>query len=82
MRLVIAAVLAAATAAAPARAVEKAKAIEVRDRINKAWDAQVEKIRQVQIEARCKSEAKKKYLAFRFKKRRAFVRDCIEQARQ
>ena len=81
MRLALAVLLVAAVAVAPASAVDKAKVLEVRERINKAWDVRIEKIRIKQIESKCKAEAKKKYFAIRFKKRRAFVRDCIEQAR-
>jgi hypothetical protein len=51
------------------------------DKVNKAWDAQIEKIRGAQIAAKCKADAKKQYSAIHFKKRRLFVKNCIEQAR-
>jgi hypothetical protein len=50
------------------------------DKVNKVWDAQVERIRGAQIAAKCKADAKKQYSAVHFKKRRAFVKYCIEQA--
>jgi hypothetical protein len=80
MRAVIAALL-FVVSVAPASAVENSKTVAVRERINKAWDVRIEKIRNKQIEAKCRTEAKKKHYAIRFNKRRAFVRDCIEQAR-
>jgi hypothetical protein len=51
------------------------------DKVNKVWDAQIEKIRGAQIAAKCKADAKKQYSAIHFKKRRMFVKNCIEQAR-
>ena len=51
------------------------------DRVNKVWDAQIEKMRGAQIAAKCKAEAKKQYSAIHFKKRRMFVTKCIEQSR-
>jgi hypothetical protein len=50
------------------------------NRINKVWDGQVERIRRIHVEAGCKAEAKKQYSAIRFRKRRAFVQDCIDKA--
>jgi hypothetical protein len=86
MRLACAFLIAIA-AALPAgaqdmRNYEPRKADQVRDRINKAWDARLERMRASQIEAECKAKAKKQYWAIRFNKRRAFVQDCIEQARR
>jgi ABC-type sulfate transport system substrate-binding protein len=52
------------------------------DRVNKVWDAQIEKMRGAQIAAKCKAEAKKQYSAIHFKKRRMFVTKCIEQSRR
>ena len=51
------------------------------DRVNKVWDAQIEKMRGAQIAAKCKAEAKNQYSAIHFRKRRMFVTKCIEQAR-
>jgi hypothetical protein len=51
------------------------------DRVNKGWDAQIERLRGAQIAAKCKADAKKKYSAIHFKKRRMFVTNCIEQGR-
>ena len=51
------------------------------ERINKVWDAQIERMRGAQIAAKCKADAKKQYSAIHFKKRRLFVQNCIEQAR-
>ena len=51
------------------------------DRVNKGWDAQIERMRGAQNAAKCKADAKKQYSAIHFKKRRAFVKNCIEQAR-
>jgi hypothetical protein len=50
------------------------------DRVNKIWDAQIEKIRGAQIAAKCKADAKKQYSAIHFKKRRIFLQNCIAQA--
>jgi hypothetical protein len=81
MRFIFA-VLFVVAAAAPAGAMDKSKAADVRNRINKAWDERLDKIWLARTQAACRAEAKKKYWAIRFKKRRAFVRDCIEQARR
>jgi|1185.fasta_scaffold67141_2 hypothetical protein len=54
---------------------------EKMDKVNKVWDAQVERLRSAQIAAKCKVEAKKQYSAIHFKKRRLFVKNCIEQGR-
>ena len=51
------------------------------DKVNKVWDAQIERMRGAQIAAKCKADAKKQYSAIHFKKRRIFVKNCIEQAR-
>ena len=50
------------------------------NKINKVWDAQIERIRRIQIEAGCKVEAKKQYSAIRFRKRRLFVENCMDKA--
>jgi hypothetical protein len=81
MRLIFA-VLFVVAAAAPAGAMDKSKAAEVRERINKAWDQRLDKMWLARTQAACKAEARKKYSAIRFNKRRAFVQDCIEQARR
>jgi hypothetical protein len=78
MRLALAVLLVVASASAAAA--ESAKVSVARERINKAWDERIEKIQNARIEAGCKAEAKKTYTAVHFRKRRAFVRDCIEQA--
>ena len=81
MRLLLAAVSAIVAAATPAGAQNAAKKSEqVRERVNKAWDAQLEKMREAQINSRCKADAKKQYWAIRFNKRRMYVEDCIAQA--
>jgi Tfp pilus assembly protein PilV len=79
MRFILA-VLFVVAAAAQADAMDQSKAAEVRDRINKAWDERLDKMWLARTQAACKAEAKKKYSAIRFRKRRAFVKDCIEQA--
>ena len=85
MRLALAVLLVVATVA-PIRAQENPKSsAEVRrermDKVNKVWDAQIERMRDAQIAAKCKADAKKQYSAIHFKKRRLFVQNCIEQAR-
>ena len=55
--------------------------ILLRERFNKGWDVQIENS-QARTEARCRAEAKKRYSAIRFKKRRLFVEQCIAQARR
>jgi hypothetical protein len=80
------AVLFVVAAIVPIRAEENPKSsADVRreriDRVNKVWDAQIERIRGAQIAAKCKAEAKKQYSAIHFKKRRVFVKNCIEQGR-
>ena len=81
MRFLLAVLLVVATAA-PASAADKSKAAEVRERINKAWDERLDKMWLARTQAACKAEAKKKYWAIRFRKRGAFVKDCIAQARR
>ena len=51
------------------------------DRVNRVWDARIERMRGAQITAKCKADAKKQYSAIHFRKRRMFVIKCIEQAR-
>ena len=85
MRLALA-VLIVIAAVVPIEAQENSKSSadlrrERIDRVNKVWDAQIEKMRGAQIAAKCKAEAKKQYSAIHFKKRRMFVTKCIEQAR-
>jgi hypothetical protein len=80
------AVLLVVAAVAPINAQESPKsAAEVRreriDKVNKVWDAQIDRMRSAQIAAKCKADAKKQYSAIHFKKRRMFVKNCIEQAR-
>jgi hypothetical protein len=76
------AILFVVAAAAPASATDKSKAAEVPERINKAWDERLDKMQLARTQAACKAEAKKKYSAIHFRKRRAFVQDCVEQARR
>jgi hypothetical protein len=80
----ILAVLFVVVAALPAGAVDQPKSTSEprRDRINKVWDAQLEKIRNRQIAAGCKAEAKKRYSAIHFKKRRMFAERCIDEAQR
>ena len=59
-------ILLALVGAPPAYAVEKPKSYET------IWYER--------IEAGCKSDAKKYYSALQFKKRRAFVKHCIDRA--
>ena len=85
MRLALA-VLFVVAAVAPIEAQENPKSsADVRgeriDRVNKVWDAQIERMRAAQIATKCKADAKKEYSAIHFKKRRAFVKNCIEQGR-
>jgi hypothetical protein len=82
MRLVLAATLLLAAIAIPAGAQNAPKkADQTRERVNKAWDAQLERIRNAQIASKCKVEAKKQYWAIRFNKRRIYEQDCLAQAR-
>ena len=82
MRLVLAATLLLVAVAIPAGAQNAPKkADQVRDRINKVWDAQLERIRNAQIASKCKAEAKKQYWAIRFNKRRMYEEECVAQAR-
>jgi hypothetical protein len=81
MRFVLAAMLLLAAVAIPADAQNApTKTDRSRDRINKAWDAQLERIRNAQIASKCKAEAKKQYWAIRFNKRRMYEQDCVAQA--
>jgi predicted ATPase with chaperone activity len=81
MRFVLA-TLALAAVIVPANAQNAPKkADQVRERVNKAWDAQLERIRNAQIASKCKAEAKKQYWAIRFNKRRMYEQDCAAQAR-
>lgn len=80
MRLVLATLLFAAVAVPAGAQDTPRKPDQVRERINKAWDARLEKIRDMQIESKCKAESKKQYSAIHFRKRRAFVQDCIAEA--
>jgi hypothetical protein len=77
----ILAILLVIAAAAPASAVDQPKSTGElrRDRVNKVWDTQLEKIRNRQVAAGCKAEAKKRYSAIHFKKRRMFAERCIEE---
>ncbi|MEA2982444.1 MAG: hypothetical protein QOF09_4267 [Alphaproteobacteria bacterium] len=87
MRLALA-ILFVATAIGPVGGQEKPKAsdeilrqrILLQERFNKGWDVQIESW-QARVEGRCRAEAKKRYSAIRFKKRRMFVENCIKQAR-
>ena len=81
MRLLLAAAAVIVTAAIPAAAQNApGKSERVRERINKGWDAQLEKMREAQIASKCKADSKKQYSAIRFNKRRMYVEDCIAQA--
>jgi hypothetical protein len=80
MRFALAVLLLVAATAPSGAADEPKNSLKARDRINKVWDERLAKIRDNQIEAKCKADAKKQYAAIRFKKRRLFVQDCIEQA--
>ena len=81
MRLPLAALLVIVVAAIPAGAQNApSKSERGRERINKGWDAQLERMREAQIASRCKAESKKQYSAIRFNKRRMYVEDCIAQA--
>jgi len=80
MRLALA-VLFAITAIAPACAVEQPKSSDagkLRQGIAKGWE--ILKESRPPIEVQCKAEAKKRYYAVFFRKRRMFVKDCIERA--
>jgi hypothetical protein len=85
MRSVLA-VLLTILAAAPAAAQDmrnpepQKKFEQARDRINKALDARLEKMRNAMVESKCKAEAKERYWAIRFNKRRKYQEDCVAQA--
>ena len=82
MRFVLAATLMFAAIAIPADAQNAPKKPDqVRDRINKNWDAQLERIRNAQITSKCRAEANKQYWAIRFNKRRKYEEDCVAEAR-
>jgi hypothetical protein len=53
--------------------------ILLQERFNKGWDVQVESW-QARAEGRCKAEAKRRFSAIHFKKRRMFVENCIAEA--
>ena len=55
--------------------------ILLQERFNKGWDVQLESW-QARTEGRCRAEAKKRYSAIHFRKRRMFVANCINQARR
>jgi Tfp pilus assembly protein PilV len=81
MRVLLAAVLLIAAATPPASAQNApTKAERTRDRINKVWDAQLERIRNAQVASKCNAEAKKQYWAIRFNKRRKYAEECVAQA--
>jgi hypothetical protein len=52
----------------------------IQQKVNKGWDERLDLIRSQQVAADCKAAAKKRYSAVRFKKRRAFVKNCIDNA--
>ena len=81
MRLLLAALSVIIAAAIPAGAQSApGKSERVRERVNKEWDARLEKMREAQIASKCKVESKQQYSAIRFNKRRMYVEDCIAQA--
>jgi len=81
MRLLVAVSIVIVATAAPADAQSApTKSDRARERINKAWDGQLERMREAQIAAACKGEAKEHYSAIRFNKRRTYVANCITEA--
>ena len=54
----------------------------VPDRVNKAMDERIARMRNAQIQADCKAEAKKQFPGIHWRKRRAFLASCIEQAKR
>ena len=81
MRLLLAAAAVIITAAIPTGAQNApGKSERLRERINKGWDARLEKMREAQIASKCKAESKTQYSAIRFNKRRMYVENCIAQA--
>src|SRR5262249_32984611 len=68
--------------AGAAAAQDAPKKSDTRDRINKAWDAQLDRMWRQKVETDCKAQAKERYSAIHFKKRRMFIKNCIEQARR
>jgi hypothetical protein len=60
----------------------KKNTFAVPDRINKALDERIARLRTAQIEADCKAEAKKQFPGIHWKKRRTFLAACIEQAKR
>ena len=54
----------------------------IQQKVNKGWDERLDLIRTQQITAECQAEAKKRYAAIRFKKRKAYVKNCVESARR
>ena len=80
MRLILALLVIVATAIPAGAQNAPSKAERARERINKGWDAQLERMREAQIASRCKAESKKQFSAIRFNKRRTYVEDCIAQA--
>ena len=51
--------------------------ILLQERFNKGWDIQTES--RQDLVARCNAEAKTHYSAIRYKKRRMFVKECINR---
>jgi len=83
MRVAFAVLLVAAVTAPVSAVAQQPKNFEVRrERVNKVWDEQIEKIRTRRVASDCRAEAKKRFSAIRFNKRRQFVASCIEQARR
>ena len=81
MRLLVAVSIVIVTAAVSAEAQDAPKKSErARERVNKVWDAQLDRMREAQIAAACKGEAKEHYSAIRFNKRRTYVANCITEA--
>ena len=80
MRLVLATLLVAAVAIPAGAQTAPTKADRTRERINKVWDTQLERIQNARIASQCKAEAKTKYWAIRFNKRRKYEENCVAEA--
>ena len=52
----------------------------IQERFNKGYDVQIETAND-RIEARCKSEARRRFSALHPLKRRRFIKDCIARAK-
>jgi hypothetical protein len=80
MRVVLATLIVAAVTIPASAQNAPTKTDRARERINKVWDGQLERIQNARIASKCKAEAKTKYWAIRFNKRRKYEENCVAEA--